>query len=156
MHDIVRDYVISQHSEDELCALQRSVVDAALAARPEPDGFPLSSEHAAPNSFEGYVVRQLYWHMRGALAEGEELPNAWIAHPDAIVMANLAVAVGVDALLSLSSFSPKVILFSLSINCINLMVSDDFPALRIPCARCKKKESFVTRCVLDDSLSFPH
>ena len=101
MHDIVRDYVINQHLEDDLRALQRSVVDKLLAARPEPDGFPMS-EHAVANSFESYVARQLYWHMRGALAEEEQPPDAWIAHPDIVVMANLAMAVGVDALLSLS------------------------------------------------------
>ena len=42
MHDIVRDYVISQHSAEELRALQRSVVDTVLAAWPEPGGFGTS------------------------------------------------------------------------------------------------------------------
>merc|ERR1711965_817893 len=33
MHDIVRDYVISQHSAEELRLLQRKVVEVVLASR---------------------------------------------------------------------------------------------------------------------------
>ena len=38
MHDIVRDYAVSRC--EDLAALQRRVVDAIVAARPEPDGWP--------------------------------------------------------------------------------------------------------------------
>ena len=101
MHDIVRDYVIHQHSPEELRALQKSVLGAILAARPEPDGFPTSA-FAAPGTFEGYVSRQLYWHFRGALEEGEDPPDAWLAHPDSVIKANVAMALGLDTLMALS------------------------------------------------------
>lgn len=97
----MRDHVISRHSPDELRALQKVVVDTILAARPEPDGFP-ATEFAAPGTFEHYVARQLYWHFRGALEEGEDPPDACLAHPDNAVKANAAMAVGLDALVALS------------------------------------------------------
>ena len=97
----MRDHVISRHSPDELRALQKVVVDTILAARPEPDGFP-ATEFAAPGTFEHYVTRQLYWHFRGALEEGEDPPDACLAHPDNAVKANAAMAVGLDALVALS------------------------------------------------------
>ena len=104
MHDIVRDYVIHQRSTEELRMLQQSVVDAVLAARPEPKGFP-PSVRAVPGSFEGYLSRQLFWHMRQALEEeeGEEPPDAWLAHPDIVIIANAAMAVGLDTLEALSA-----------------------------------------------------
>ena len=102
MHDIVRDYVIGKHSEGDLRALQRTVVDTVLAARPEPDGFP-PSKHAATDSFEGFAARQLYWHMRGSLQKDEEPPDTWITHQDDVVKANVAMAVGADFLLALST-----------------------------------------------------
>lgn len=103
MHDIVRDYVIEQHAAAELRALQKRVVRDMLAARPEAGGFP-ASDYTAADSFEGYVARQLYWHFRGGLAEGGEEPsNAWLTHPDNIVKANLAMAVGIDFLSDLSN-----------------------------------------------------
>ena len=46
MHDVIRDFVINVHSPDELRALQKSVVDVMLAARPE-DGFHASNFTAA-------------------------------------------------------------------------------------------------------------
>ena len=70
MHDIVRDFVINQHSEADLRALQKEVVGTILAARPEPGGFS-TTDHAAPGTFEGYVARQFYVHLRGALEKGE-------------------------------------------------------------------------------------
>ena len=57
MHDIVRDFVIHAHSEEELRGLQTEVVNTILAARPE-NGFP-SSEYTTAASFEGYVARFL-------------------------------------------------------------------------------------------------
>ena len=102
MHDIVRDYVINQHTVGELQARQRDVVEAVLAARPEPDGF---DEFAAADSFGGYVVRQLHWHIRGALVYGEELPETWLIdhHQDPVVKLNAAVAVGLEKLEALSA-----------------------------------------------------
>ena len=97
----MRDHVISRHSPDELRTLQETVVNTILAARPEPKGFPCS-EFATPGTFEGYVARQLYWHLRGALEEGEDPPDLWLTHPDDIVKVNTAMAVGIDDLLDLS------------------------------------------------------
>ena len=56
MHDIVRDYVVKQHSRAELQALQHSVVEAALAARPQPDGF---DDCAVADTFDGYGLKFL-------------------------------------------------------------------------------------------------
>jgi hypothetical protein len=97
---LVRDYVINQHSEDELRALQKAVVEAVLAARPEPGGFPLVAD-AGFATFTGYVGRQLYVHLRGALEVGEEPPDAWLAHQDDVIKANVANAVGMDGLTEL-------------------------------------------------------
>ena len=77
------------------------MVQAFLAQRPEPDGFP-RSEFVAAGTFEGYVARQLFWHFRGALGESEEVPNAWVTHSDNGILANVAMAVGLDALVALS------------------------------------------------------
>jgi|MDSY01.2.fsa_nt_gb hypothetical protein len=101
MHDIVRDFVINKHSEEELRDLQKTVVATILAARPEPDGFP-DLEFAPRATFEGYVARALYVHMKGAMEGGEEVPDAWITHKDKIVKANVGAAVGFDALCALS------------------------------------------------------
>ena len=97
MHDIVRDYVIHQHSEEELHALQKSVVDAVLAARPEPGGFP-TSQYTTLGTFEGYVARQLWTHFRGAIDEGSDPPDSWLGHSDNIVRINVAMAVGPEKL----------------------------------------------------------
>ena len=101
MHDIVRDYVINQYQPSELHSLQKRVVDAVLAARPNPSGFPTSG-HAAIGSFEGYVARQLFWHFQGALENGEEPPEEWLTHPDTVVISNAAMGVGLNALVTLS------------------------------------------------------
>ena len=62
MHDIVREYIISKQTDDELKALQHEVVKALLGARPE-GGFPTSAwiESAititpAPNLSSAYAV----------------------------------------------------------------------------------------------------
>ena len=82
MHDIVRDYVISKHTNEELKALQHQVVKALLQARPE-GGFR-TAEHSTSGSFEGYVARQLFWHIRGALSAAgatmEAPPESLIEH----------------------------------------------------------------------------
>ena len=98
--------MIHQHSEEELRTLQRNVVDAVLKARPEPGGFPPIAA-VSSSTFEGFIGRQLYWHVRGALDEGEEPPNEWIAHPDTIIVENVAIAVGVEALEAFSNTYEK-------------------------------------------------
>ena len=98
--------MIHQHSDEELRTLQRKVVDAVLAARPEPGGFPPIAA-VSLSTFEGFIGRQLYWHLRGALDEGEEPPNEWIAHPDTIIVENVAIAVGLEALEAFSNTYEK-------------------------------------------------
>jgi hypothetical protein len=100
MHDIVRDYVIQKHSQEELRALQKAVADTVLSARPEPDGFP-DTTFVAASTFEGYCVRYLHSHFRGALAEGEGPPDEWLTHVDLPIKAMAAAAVGLDALTAL-------------------------------------------------------
>jgi hypothetical protein len=97
MHDIVRDFVINQHTEAELRALQRDVVEAVVAARPDPDGF---DEYALSNTFDGYIARQLFWHIRGALDAGEEPPGVWLIdrNQDPVVKVNAAAAFGFEKL----------------------------------------------------------
>jgi hypothetical protein len=101
MHDIVRDYAVNLHSMAELQTLQRDVVEAVLAARPQPGGFDGS---AGAGSFDGYIVRQLHWHIRGALADGEP-PDAWLIddQQDPVVKSNAAVAVGFEKLEALAA-----------------------------------------------------
>ena len=48
------------------------------------------------------MVRHLYWHFRGALAEGEEPPDAWVAHVDEAVKVNVGQALGVAKLVQIS------------------------------------------------------
>ena len=50
----------------------------------------------------GHVARQLFWHMRGALSEGEAPPEAWLTHQDEAVLRQVALAVGLDALVGLA------------------------------------------------------
>ena len=95
MHDIVRDYVISKHTDEELKALQHEVVKALLEVRPE-GGFP-TAEHSVSGSFEGYVARHLFWHISGALsiagATMEAPPESLIAYDeDEAVLRAVALA----------------------------------------------------------------
>ena len=97
MHDIVRDYVISKHTDEELKALQHQVVKALLQARPG-GGFP-TAEHSTSASFEGYVARHLFWHISGALsiagATMEAPPESLIGHEeDEAVLRAVALATG--------------------------------------------------------------
>ena len=97
MHDIVRDYVISKHTDEELKALQHTVVKALLQARPG-GGFP-TAEHSTSASFEGYVARHLFWHISGALsiagATMEAPPESLIAYEeDEAVLRAVALATG--------------------------------------------------------------
>ena len=63
-------------------------------------------EHAL-DSFEAFVARHLYWHMRQALEEGTEPPMAWLAHEDVVIIANAASAVGLEALAAFSETREK-------------------------------------------------
>ena len=101
MHDIVRDYVINQHSKEELCGLQKSVAATLLAARPEPGGFVMPA-FAGPATFEGYIARQMHWHFSGAAKESEEPPDSWMRHPDNVILMNVAGAVGAEKLAALA------------------------------------------------------
>ena len=93
--------VISKHSEAELRGLHKTVVDLILAARPEPDGFPAPA-FAPEASFLGYVARQAYGHIRGAIEEGGEPPDEWLAHKDDTIKGFVADAFGIEALSGLS------------------------------------------------------
>ena len=86
--------------EEGLRAKQLETTRTLLAARPV-DGFP-TAELSDPFSFEGYVARQIFWHMRGALGEGEAPPDAWLTHEDGVVLQQVALAVGHDALVALT------------------------------------------------------
>ena len=86
--------------EEGLRAKQLETTWTLLAARPV-DGFP-TAELSDPFSFEGYVARQIFWHMRGALGEGEAPPDAWLTHEDGVVLQQVALAVGHDALVALT------------------------------------------------------
>ncbi len=107
LHDIVRDYVLSRHSPDEIRALQKSIVAAFLSARPEPDGF-LLSDFTAENTFLGYVARHIHYHFKGALGEDED-PRLveWVSHPDLAVLKNVTRAVGVEKMVGLSEAFEK-------------------------------------------------
>ena len=98
--DIVRDYVINQKSDSDMQALQKAIVDVILAARPE-GGFPIS-EFSNALSFEGYIARQLWWHLRGSLGPDEDPSDALVAHLDIPVRINVCQAVGLDKLVALS------------------------------------------------------
>lgn len=75
-------------------------MQALLEVRPK-EGFP-TAEHSAPSTLEGYVARQLFWHMRGALGDGEAPPEAWVTHQDEAVLRAVAVAVGYAGLVALA------------------------------------------------------
>eukprot|EP01048_Picozoa_sp_COSAG05_P011210 COSAG05_NODE_1042_length_6066_cov_2.922742_2_plen_1109_part_00 len=116
LHDIVREYTISLFSSEELRVLQQKVVDAFVAHRPasfDPTmcGLRLwSSTHQKNNDCQGYVLREIEHHIRGAIDLGcDTMPPyvaAWMqsypgynmyAHSDDIVVA-LANVLGVDRL----------------------------------------------------------
>ena len=78
---------------------------ALLAARP--DGGFRTAEHASPFTVEGYVARELYWHLRAARGDGDgecshDVPDAWMTHEDEAVLRGVAMAVGHDALVVLA------------------------------------------------------
>ena len=65
----MRNYTLAQLDDAHLRTKQKETVQALLNARPV-EGFP-TTDHSAPTTLEGYVARQLFWHMRGTLGEGE-------------------------------------------------------------------------------------
>ena len=101
MHDVIRDFVINSHDPEDLRGLQKNVVDAILAARPEPGGF-LDSACTDFSTFEGYVARHLYNHFQGAMEKDAAPPDTWLTHADRIVLAQTSMAVGLEALSALS------------------------------------------------------
>ena len=64
----MRDFVIHQHSEDELRSKQMDMVELLLGARPS-SGFR-SAAFTAPSTLEGYVARYLSYHIKGSLKKG--------------------------------------------------------------------------------------
>ena len=100
--DIVRDYAIRQlDAAKGLRAKQEETVTALLAARP--DGGFRTAEHASPLTVEGYVARELYWHLRAAREKGEhDVPDVWVTHDDEAVLRAVARAVGYDELVGLA------------------------------------------------------
>merc|ERR1719230_2548411 len=104
MHDIVRDFVINQQAATELQAMHKSVVATILAARPEPDGFPMPN-YAVESSFEGYVARYAVVHMKGALGEDEAPPDEWLAHKDNVIKTNAAKSYSQDGAKALFALS---------------------------------------------------
>ena len=105
VYQVVRDYTISQCSEQELRAKQTKVVNALLDARPD-GGFRLFGwDH---DSFEGWVVRNLSHHMRGALmvtgpassGRAQAPPREWLAQGDAVAVV-LALALGEKTLVEM-------------------------------------------------------
>jgi hypothetical protein len=103
MHDIVRDYVISQHSAKELQELHRVVLSTIFAARPDA-GFsaPENAVHAH-GTLDKYICLHMHVHFRGALTDEEEAPDAWLTDADTVVLQNVAVALGFDALMVLAN-----------------------------------------------------
>ena len=75
-----------------------SATKVLLAARPE-SGFRFFGW--AHGSFEGWVVRNLHHHMRGALGNGQLPPYEWLSHDEPVVSA-LAVALGKKDLVNIA------------------------------------------------------
>ena len=96
MHDIVRDYVISLASDQDLRVKQKQMVEILLQNRP-PGGFE-GAQHTSTGSLEGYVAKNIAHHMRGAMQEGEVPPYDWLAHRDLVVVTACAMAVGSDGM----------------------------------------------------------
>ena len=88
--------MINQHSEDDLCELQNTLVDKIIASRP--DSSFLDEDHTSLGTFDGYVARQLYYHIQGALSGTDEPKWEWLGHRDTIIKKNYANAVGFDKL----------------------------------------------------------
>jgi len=90
-HDIVRHFVITRHSDEQLKALQQRVLDELLAARPS-SGFTQTS-HMTEGSLEKYVSHNLWWHIRGALGDAAP-PMSLVDHEDRAILESVALALG--------------------------------------------------------------
>ena len=66
MHDIVRDFAISRCGD--LRALQRRFLEAVVAARPAPGGWPLR-DGLSRGSAEWYVAVHASSHVSGAIGD---------------------------------------------------------------------------------------
>ena len=92
----MREYVIHQHSEDELRSKQMDMVELLLTARPK-SGFR-AARFVASGTVEGYVARHLHHHMKAALMDGETPPYDWLAHRDEAVVASVSMGLGRNAM----------------------------------------------------------
>lgn len=106
------DFVQQQHSAAELTSLHTMVIQRVLkAGENEEGGLFDSADFADPGSIDEYASKYLYWHFAsalngqssekssdGSLGGGKE----WLEHPDTVVVANAAAALGKDTLLSMS------------------------------------------------------
>ena len=99
--DIVRDFVIHQHSDDELRSEQMNTVELLLCARPS-SGFRTAA-FTAPSTLEGYVARRLSHHIKGSLKDNEMPEHAWLAHRDDAVVLSVALGLGRERMDSLSA-----------------------------------------------------
>ena len=99
-HAVVRHFVITRHSAEELREAQQAVVHELLAARPK-GGFP---DHgiAPAGSLEAYVATNLWWHIRGAM--GDTPPaRALIEHADHAILESVALAMGEERISAIAS-----------------------------------------------------
>ena len=87
-HDIVRDYAISRC--EDLVALQRDILDAVVAGRPEPDGWPMR-EGLERGTDKWHVAVNGWWHVRGAVGS-EALGSDAVALVHRLVAADPGVA----------------------------------------------------------------
>ena len=97
---VVRHFVITRHSEEELRVLHQAVVDELLAARPA-DGFP-DFGIAPAGSLEAYVATNLWWHVRGATGDAPPA-RALIEHPDHAILESVALAMGEERISAIAS-----------------------------------------------------
>lgn len=94
-HDIVRQFVLSRHSDADLIAMQRQVVAELLAARPA-RGFPEAGA-SSEGSLEAYVARSLWWHLRYVLSAAPP-DRQLVDHQDRVVLEAVALAMGSERL----------------------------------------------------------
>jgi hypothetical protein len=107
LHDIVRDWAISQHSADELMMLQRKVVSALREARPESKLPEMRGTFAWQGQDEVgiYVRNEIKGHIEGALppaSSGAALPacvDVWLSQA-AVAYGNPSAAHMDDHLIS--------------------------------------------------------
>ena len=97
----MRDFVIHQHSDDELRSEQMNTVELLLSARPSP-GFRTAA-FTASGTFEGYVARHLSHHMKSSLKNGEMPLHGWLAHRDEAVVVSVPLGLGREAMDSMSA-----------------------------------------------------